>query len=274
MQDLRDKVAVITGAGSGIGRSLSIALAREGCRLALADVDPINLEQTVATTQACGVEVSSHRLDVSDKAEMQRFPHAVMAAHRRVHILVNNAGVSVTHTVRDMTLEDFEWIMNINFWGVVYGCKFFLPHLENETEAHIVNVSSLFGLVGYPGQASYCATKFAVRGFTESLRSELRSARSPVRVTCVHPGGIDTNIAHNARFRQGVNGAATREEMIERFKKVAVTSPEQAATAIVGAIKSVRARLLIGRDAKIISLIQRLMPSAYQRFIERLAEQS
>ena len=267
MYDLQGKVAVITGAGSGIGRALSIALAKEGCVLALADINEAGLKETARLAQAHGVKVSSHRVDVSDKEQMRTFPEEVVKAHGRVQVLVNNAGVTVSHTVHDMTLEDFEWIVGINFWGVVYGCKFFLPWLEKEPEAHIVNLSSLFGLIGVPTQASYCATKFAVRGFTESFRAELEEGGSPVRITSVHPGGIDTDIVRNGRFRQGVSGVSTHEEMVEWFKKLAITTPERAAGEIVKAIKRARPRLLIGRDAKILSLIQRLMPVRYQAVV-------
>jgi NAD(P)-dependent dehydrogenase (short-subunit alcohol dehydrogenase family) len=267
MRNLRGKVAVITGAASGIGRALSVALAKEGCALALADVDEAGLEETAARVRAHGVTVSTHRVDVSDKEQMRQFPQAVIKAHGHAHLLVNNAGVTVSHTVRDMTLEDFEWILGINFWGVVYGCKFFLPWLEKESVAHIVNLSSIFGIIGVPSQSSYCATKFAVRGFTESFRAELEAADSPVHITSVHPGGIDTNIARSARFRQGVFGADTHQDMIEKFRRLAITSPERAANDIVAAIKRDRPRLLIGRDAKLLSLVQRLMPVRYQAVV-------
>ncbi len=270
MRDLNGKVAVVTGAGSGIGRSLCIALAKGGCSLAAADIDEASAAQTAAVAGKHGVKATSHRVDVAEIERMREFPSEVLEAHGRVHILVNNAGVSVSHTVREATLEDLEWIVGINFWGVVYGCKFFLPYLEKESEAAIVNLSSLFGLIGVPTQASYCATKFAVRGFTESFRAELEASGSPVRITCVHPGGIDTNIVRNGRFRQGMAGVPTQQAAIARFKKLAITTPDRAADEIVAAIKRGRSRLLVGRDAKLLSLVQRLMPVGYQNVFARM----
>lgn len=262
MRVLKDRVAVVTGAASGIGREVSVALAKLGCDVALADVNAHGLNETAGLIEQLRRKVSLHVIDVSDRRIMETLPEEVMDSHRRVDILVNNAGVTVADNVREGLVEDFEWIMGINFWGVYYGCKFFLPLLLEADEAHIVNLSSVFGLVGVPNQAYYCTTKFAVRGFTESLRQELAETR--VRVTCVHPGGIDTNIARNARFRRpGAMGGETHEDMIRRFNELAKTTPAKAAEAIVAGIRKNKARVLIGRDAKILDFIQRLFPVRY-----------
>jgi NAD(P)-dependent dehydrogenase (short-subunit alcohol dehydrogenase family) len=262
MRILKDRVAVVTGAASGIGREVSVALARAECDLAVADVNAQGLNETAGLIEQLQRKVSIHVIDVSDRRAMEALPEEVMDAHHRVHLVVNNAGVTVADNVREGLVEDFEWIMGINFWGVYYGCKFFLPLLLETDEAHIVNLSSVFGLVGVPHQAYYCTTKFAVRGFTESLRQELAETR--VRVTCVHPGGIDTNIARNARFRRpGAMGGETHEDMIQRFTELAKTTPARAAEKIVEGIKKNKARVLIGRDAKMLDLIQRLFPVRY-----------
>jgi NAD(P)-dependent dehydrogenase (short-subunit alcohol dehydrogenase family) len=256
MKQLEQRVAVVTGAASGIGRATSLALAQRGCRLAISDIDERGLQDTQRTIEALGTRVTSHVIDVSDKARMQRFADEVVEAHGGVNVLVNNAGVSVAATFENQSLEDFEWLMGINFWGVIYGCKFFLPALKAAEEAQIVNISSVFGLVGVPLQSSYCASKFAVRGFSETLRAELASTR--VGVTSVHPGGVATNIASSMR----VTGDERTQSAIARTTKAFrhMLPPEKAAAAIVRGIRLNRARVLITRESYAIDLAKRVAP--------------
>jgi short-subunit dehydrogenase len=258
MKQLKDRIAVITGAGSGIGRALSIQLAQEGCHLAIADKNAAGLAETEQALAAFGRKVSAHVVDVSSKERMAAFADEVLEAHGGVNIVVNNAGVAVAKTFVDHTIEDFEWLMSINFWGVIYGCKLFLPQLLKAEEGHIVNISSLFGLVGVPMQSSYCASKFAVRGFSEALRAEL--ATSKVGVSSVHPGGIATNIAAASRH----NGDAESEEMhkrsVQMFKKMMPAS--DAAARIVSGIKKNKGRVLITRETYAMDFAKRLAPNA------------
>jgi len=263
MRTLRDRVAVVTGAASGIGRATSIALAKEGCDLAISDVNMTGLEETARLIRATGRKVCSHEVDVADKQRMLKYVDEVMDAYGQVHILVNNAGVSVAGTFEDHSIEDFEWLFGINVWGVIYGCKFFLPHLKASDEAHIVNISSVFGIVGVPKQTSYCASKFAVRGFTESLQLELKD--QGVGVTSVHPGGVDTNIARDSRGHQDLKDAASK--VLGRG-----VSPEHAAGKILGAIKGNKPRQLITREAYALDLIKRAAPESAQWLIGRTAE--
>jgi len=256
MKQLENRVAVVTGAGSGIGRATSLALAEHGCRLAIADIDPQGLEETRRLLAEAAAQVTVHVVDVSDKARMQRFRDEVLAAHGGVQVLVNNAGVSVGATFENQTLEDFEWLMGINFWGVVYGTKFFLPSLLEADEAHIVNISSLFGLIGVPLQSSYCASKFAVRGLSESLRAELSSSR--VGVTSVHPGGIATNIAATTRVRGDEAHRRRHQQVVEAFRRM--LPPEKAAAAIVNGIKRNRASVLIARETFVLDFARRAFP--------------
>lgn len=262
MRSLRDRVAVVTGAASGIGRATSELLARRGCDLALVDIDETGLAETAARVQAAGRKASTHVVDVADRAAMQALPDAVLREHGRVHVLVNNAGVSVAAPLEQHALEDFEWLMGINFWGVVYGCKFFLPHLLAQDQAHIVNLSSLFGIVGFPGQSSYCASKFAVRGFSESLLAELRGTR--VGVTSVHPGAVRTNIVHATRAM----GEAERQRTLEFFDRRG-TPPEAAAERIVQAIERRKPRVLVTGTAHWVDRLKRLFPVLTQRLIAR-----
>jgi NAD(P)-dependent dehydrogenase (short-subunit alcohol dehydrogenase family) len=264
MKRLDQRVAVVTGAGSGIGRAVSELLAQRGCRLAIADVNEAGLEETESLLQAKGASVSKHRVDVADKARMQSFAEEVVQAHGGVNILINNAGVAVNAKFKDQSLEDFEWLMGINFWGVIYGCKFFLPHLLAAEEAHIVNLSSLFGLVGVPQQSSYCASKFAVRGFTESLRSELVGTN--VGITSVHPGGIATNIAAASRVAGDDRVLAGHQKAVKMFRKM--MPPEQAAEQIVRAISEKRVRLLITRESHFLDFAKRVAPTGSNRLID------
>ncbi len=267
MRELRGRVAVVTGAASGIGRALAHELAAAGCELAISDVDEAGLAETRQTVEARGTRVTSARLDVADRAAVHAYADAVAAEHGRVNVVVNNAGVALSCLIEHMSYDDFDWLMGINFWGVVHGTKAFLPHLRRAGEGHVVNVSSVFGLIGVPTQSAYNAAKFAVRGFTESLREELELDPCGVSCTCVHPGGIRTAIVRNQRV--GELGMATRpqQEMVTEFDRLARTSAESAARAIVAGIRGDKRRVLIGPDAYAIDVMQRLAPTAYQRFV-------
>lgn len=255
MRDFSNRVAVVTGAASGIGAELALHLAREGADLALADIDPEGMQRAADRVAELGRKVSTHRVDVSDRRLMELLPEEVMEAHGRIDVLINNAGVSVGASLEEHELEDFEWVVGINLWGVVYGCKFFLPYLKQSDDAYIVNLSSVFGLVGVPRQTSYCATKFAVRGLSESLGGEL--AGTSVRVLSVHPGGIKTNIVKKSRYRG--KSLDSRDRVIKWFEKRAMP-PEKAADIIVGAMKRGAERVLVAPEAYGIDVIKRLVP--------------
>ena len=256
MKQLTNRVAVVTGAGGGIGRATSVLLAERGCRLAISDIDRAGLEETKRLIEQTGAKVSVHVVDVSNRERMQAFVGEVLEAHGGVNILVNNAGVSVSATFENQSIEDFEWLMGINFWGVVYGCKLFLPALLAAEEGHIVNISSVFGLVGVPLQSSYCASKFAVRGFSESLRAELGHTR--VRVTSVHPGGVATNIAASTRVRGDEADHQRHARIVRSFKKM--LPPEKAAARIVAGIERDRPRVLITRETYLLDFAKRAFP--------------
>ena len=265
MKSVRGKVAAITGAGSGIGRATAVRLAREGCHVALSDVNEPTLAQTAEACRALGVRVHTTRVDVARREEVHAWADTVARELGAVHLIINNAGVALGATLEDTRYEDFEWLMNINFWGVVYGTKAFLPHLRAAGEGHIVNVSSIFGLISVPTQGAYNAAKFAVRGFTEALRQELEVDAPGIGVTCVHPGGIKTNIARDSRvtLRPGWVGPQDSHE----FDKPFYTSHERDAADILYAILQNRRRQLIGGDAVLVDVLQRLMPTFYQRLL-------
>ncbi len=265
----KNSVAVITGAASGIGRALAVRFAEEKIAgIAICDVNEQELSETFEMVEKLGVPVSKHIIDTSKLEQIERLKTEVLEKHKKATHLINNAGVALLGTFEQISLEDFEWLMSINFWGVVYGCKVFLPILKEQESAHIVNISSVFGLVAPPEQTAYCASKFAVRGFTESLRHELEETN--VRVSSVHPGGIKTNIARNSRI-----GEKTPEDYkkqgVKFFDKVALTSPEQAAEKILSGIKSENPRILIGKDAHAINYVSRLFPKKYLKVVEKLA---
>lgn len=263
MKNLQSKVAVVTGAGSGIGRALALNLADEGCDLAIADINANNLQDTAELLDKKNCRYSLHTVDVADRKKYPLFVAAVIEKHQHVDLVINNAGVSHTDTVEDTTYEDFDWIMGINFWGMVYGSKEFLPHLRKRSEAHIVNLSSVFGIIAVPTQATYNATKFGIRGFTEALRQELRP--TSVNVTSVHPGGIRTNIVRNSRTYKGPDGLEIDQAMMEKlFDKITPTSPDKAAKTIIKGIKKNKRRVLIGADAKVIAIMQWLLPTRYE----------
>jgi len=271
MTAIRGSAAAITGAASGIGRALALELAARGCDLALADRDEAGL-QTVAAeiAKAHSCKVTIHRIDVGELSEIEAFAQAATANHPGLNILINNAGVAVLGQFNEIDQAQFEWLMNINFWGVVHGTRAFLPHLARQPEAHIVNLSSVFGIIAPPGQTAYSASKFAVRGFSESLRHELQIAASPVRLSVVHPGGIATNIARNSRTGAGISDNKVRSDAIERFENAAQTLPEAAARRIIRGIENNELRILIGLDARIIDVLQRLRPANYWAWLRRL----
>jgi NAD(P)-dependent dehydrogenase (short-subunit alcohol dehydrogenase family) len=265
MKDFSDRVAAITGAGSGIGRALANALARQGAHLALSDIDDTGLAETVSQCEGFGVKITSQHIDVADRAAVYAWADEVVADHGEINLVVNNAGVALGATIESMSYEDFEWLMNINFWGVVYGTKAFLPYLKASGEGHIVNLSSVFGLISVPSQSAYNAAKFAVRGFTDTLRMELEIEGAPVSVTTVHPGGIKTNIAKNARMDVSVTDMAGDPEKARLdMERVFITSPQKAARQILAAVQRDRRRALIGPDAKVIDFISRLPATLYQ----------
>jgi NAD(P)-dependent dehydrogenase (short-subunit alcohol dehydrogenase family) len=270
MKDFDGRVAAITGAGSGIGRALAEELARRGAHLALSDIDEIGLAETVARCEGSAVKVTSQRLDVADREAVYAWADQVVDEHGSVNLIFNNAGVALGATIESMSYEDFEWLMNINFWGVVHGTKAFLPHLKASGEGHVVNLSSVFGLLSIPSQSAYNAAKFGVRGFTDALRIELEIEPCGVSSTTVHPGGIKTNIARNARMDSSVAPlAGSTDEARSGFDKVAMTTPEKAARQILAAVEADKRRALIGPDAKVLDLISRLPAGVYQKAIVR-----
>ncbi len=262
MESFEGRVAAITGAGSGIGRQLAVQLAAAGAHLALSDIDDEGLAGTVALCEGSGVKVTSQRLDVAQRLAVEAWAETVVAEHGKVNLIFNNAGVGLAAPIEAMSYDDFEWLFNINFWGVVYGTKAFLPHLRASGEGHVVNVSSVFGLVSIPTQSAYNAAKFAVRGFTDALRMELEIDGAPVSVTTVHPGGIKTNIARRARIDPSLDGTGADAAS---FDRVAITKPEKAARAILQAVKADKRRVLVGPDAKLLDLVSRLPAGLYQR---------
>ena len=265
----KNSVAVITGAASGIGRALAIRLAEEKIAgVAICDVNERGLNETAEIAEKSGVPFSKHIVDTSKLDQIERLKAEVLARHGRATHLINNAGVGLLGTFEQISLEDFEWLMSINFWGVVYGCKVFLPVLKEQEAAHIVNLSSVFGMIAPPEQTAYCASKFAVRGFTESLRHELEGTN--IFISSVHPGGIKTNIARNSRIGAGTP-EGYKKQGVEFFDQVALTTPEQAAETIVRGIKAKNPRILIGKDAHAINYVSRLFPKKYLRVLEKLS---
>jgi len=263
MKDFRNKVAAITGAGSGMGRALALELAARGCAVAIADIGVAALNETQSLLQSASVEVSSHVVDVADRAAMEQFAADVVRIHGKVNLVFNNAGVSVTNSVEKLSYDDFEWLMNINFWGVVHGTKAFLPYLRQVDEAHIINTSSIFGVVAFPSQSAYNASKFAVRGFTEALRQEL--ADTHIGVSCVQPGGVKTNIVKTSRYYAVDNEAPTKDELTKTFEELAALTPRDAAMQILRGVEGNRGRVLVGRDATLLAWVQRLFPESYAR---------
>jgi NAD(P)-dependent dehydrogenase (short-subunit alcohol dehydrogenase family) len=269
--DLKRGAAVITGAASGIGRALANRLATEGMSLAIADIDEPGLQETTRQVSAKKAFVSAHIVNVADANRMEEFAVEVVARHDRVTLLVNNAGVALHGTFEEISLADFEWLMQINFWGVVYGVKNFLPILRRQPRAHIVNLSSIFGMVSPAGQTAYCASKFAIRGFTEALTHELEG--TTVGISCVHPGGIRTPIARKARRGASVDPAKS-EMNVALFERLAPTSPDAAAHRIVDGVKRGEPRILVGADAVRMDRLQRLFPIRYWNMLRKQIEKT
>jgi NAD(P)-dependent dehydrogenase (short-subunit alcohol dehydrogenase family) len=266
---LEQGVAVITGAGSGMGRCLAQQLAAKGLSLALADLSEQGLHETTALLDSAKGKVTRHIVNVAEEAQVKTFAEDVAAQHGRATVLFNNAGVALLGRLEEISLQDFRWLMDINFWGVVYGVTYFLPLLRREKRAHIVNISSLLGFFGASGQGAYCASKFAVRGYTESLHHELLGTH--VGVTCVHPGFVRTAIAEHAKIGQRA-GASLRQESLARFQKVARTDAAVAAAKILRGVEQGKARVLIGPDAYFVDIWQRLKPASYWNWIAKQFE--
>jgi NADP-dependent 3-hydroxy acid dehydrogenase YdfG len=264
MNTFEGKVAVITGAGSGIGRALAVNLAKKGAKLALSDIDTEGLAETVGQAEALGADVMSDRLNVAEREAVLAYADAVVAHFGEVHQIYNNAGIAYNGDVEKSEFKDIERIIDIDFWGVVNGTKAFLPHVIASGDGHIINISSLFGLIAVPGQSAYNAAKFAVRGFTEALRQEMLIAKHPVKVTCVHPGGIKTAVARNATVANDQN-AQTFAEFFD--KRLAIHSPEMAAETIIDGVRKGRARVVIGWEAKALDVLARVIGPSYQRII-------
>lgn len=269
MKSFDHKVAAITGAGSGIGRALALELAQHNCALALSDVNEEGLAETVRLTKQRGINVTSAKVDVADRRQMHVWANQILADHGKVNLIFNNAGVAQAGSVEANSYEDYEWIMGINFWGVVHGTKAFLPMLKASGDGHIVNISSVFGLFAQPSQSGYNASKFAVRGFTESLRQELDLMKCGVSATCVHPGGIKTNIARDARMGDSVRELLGQDANKSRrqFEKAFTTTAEQAAKTILSGVRRDARRVLIGADAVALETMQRLLPGGYQKLV-------
>jgi len=261
-------VAVLTGAASGIGAALAQAIAQRGMALALVDVDEAGLAATALRARAAGVQVSTHVLDLADAAAIAGLAPAVLGCHGRVNLLINNAGVALGGRFEQVTEADFDWLMRVNFEAAVRLTRAFLPLLQAEPMAQLVNVSSIFGLIAPPGQTAYCASKFALRGFSESLRHELADAGSPVGVTLVHPGGVRTSIAQRARVAPGASEEEVAREQAA-WQRLLRLSPEAAAATIVCGIERRQARVLVGDDAVRAAWVQRLFPVGYWRLVAR-----
>ena len=277
MKTFKNKVAVITGAGSGMGRYLAILLAKDGADVCICDVNEKTLGETLAMLRKFNVSVSSHLLDVSDKESIEALPQKVIDQHGKVDLVFNNAGVTAGAHFKDMDENNWDWVMGINFNGVVNSTRAFIPHMINNSEAAIVNTSSIFGMVAVPGQTVYHATKFAVRGFTESLALEMKQTNPNLQIHCVHPGHIGTNIAATARMsdedfkdnetRSSIftkNAPKTQQEMGELFKEGGM-HPSKAAKIILNGVKKNKSRIFIGLDAKLLDLSQRLFPKNYHK---------
>ena len=280
MTAIRGAAAAVTGAANGIGRALALELAAGGCDLALADRDEAGLQALAAeiagikiakpNSPSAARKITIHRVDVSEPGDITEFARAATASHPGLNIVVNNAGVALMGDFGEIDQTQMDWLMNINFWGVVHVTRAFLPHLAMQREAHIVNLSSIFGLIAPPGQTAYAAAKFAVRGFSESLRHELQTAASPIKLSVVHPGGVATDIARNSRSGSGLTDNARRAESIERFDNAARTTPASAARQIIRGIERNAPRILIGADARCLDMVQRFRPATYWKLIAKI----
>jgi short-subunit dehydrogenase len=272
MKNFKNQVAAITGAASGMGRTLAVELAKRGCHLALSDVNELELAKTAEQAGRHGVRVTITRLDVADRAAVFAWADQVAKDHGKVNLIFNNAGVALSANAGTVSIADFEWIMGINFWGVVYGTQAFLPHLKASGDGHIINTSSLFGLMSVPTQGTYNASKFAVRGYTEALRMELELEGAPVSATCVHPGGIATNIALAGKIDPALEkatGVSADTQRRRANKLINVTTAESAALQILAAVEKNARRVLVGPDARMLDKMVRLLGSWYQPLVMR-----
>ncbi len=272
MKNFKNQVAAITGAASGMGRTLAVELARRGCHLALSDVNEAGLQETATLARNHGVKVTTQRLDVSQREAVFAWAEQVATDHGKVNLIFNNAGVALTVTLDAVKQSDFDWIMGINFWGVVYGTQAFLPHLKKSGDGHVINTSSLFGLMCVPSQGTYNTSKFAVRGYTEALRMELEMAKCGVSATCVHPGGIATNIATLGRIDESIvqsTGVSAERHRKLANKLINVTTAQAAALQILSAVEKNARRVLVGNDAKFLDKVVRLLGSWYQVLVMR-----
>jgi len=272
MKSFDGKVAAITGAGSGIGRALALQLAAEGCALALSDINEANIADTAQLASQRNVKVTKSVVDVSNRTQMLEWAANVVADHGKVNLVFNNAGVAHAGTIEGSTFEDFEWIVGINLWGVINGTKAFLPLLKQSRDGHIINVSSVFGLFAQPGMSGYNATKYAVRGFTESLRMELDMTSCGVSASCVHPGSIKTDILRNTRMSKSMGELLRTEKDVRQMMEKGIYSntPEAAASIILNGVRKNRRRILVGLDAVLFDLMARLLPAAYQPLVVRV----
>lgn len=267
MHPFNNKVAVVTGASSGIGKALVQAFAKCGCHIAMADIRPDELQKTLDSLGSSDKMYKAYTLDVANKDAVFSFADQVAADFPSVDIVINNAGVSMTTTMDKLKLEDFHWVMDINFWGMVYGCQAFLPHLLKQPEAWLSNVSSIFGIIGVPSQGTYCASKFAIRGYTESLRQEFK--RSKLKVSAIHPGGVKTNIVRWGKVDKDYASEDRRESMITSFDKLAKTTPEKAAEIIIKGLRKGKKKILVGGDAWFLDKVSRLFPQGYDVVVGR-----
>lgn len=266
MENLNQRVAVVTGAGSGIGRQIAISLAKKGCFVALADISLERLKETQALLSQQGSSASTHVCDVADKNSVADMAADIYAQYGQINIVVNNAGVMVIDGFETHSMEDFEWLFGINFWGVVYGCKYFLPYLRNAEEAHIVNISSMYGFAGLPAQTSYCASKFAVRGFNESLRAELRQTN--VGFTSIHPGAINTNIMADAKTHDESEGGF--KALSSKYMAKLASSPQKVAQKTLWAIENNKPRVRVGADAYFFDYCARISPVAFNSLLSMM----
>jgi short-subunit dehydrogenase len=263
--------AAITGAASGIGRALALALSARGCDLALCDLDQDGLEALAREiTSKHARRVTVRRVDVAEPRQIEEFSKAAIADFPALNLLFNNAGVALLGQFDEFDQSQMAWLMDINFWGVVRGTRAFLPHLASRPRAHIVNISSIFGIIAPAGQSAYAASKFAVRGFSESLRHELAMSKSSVGLSVVHPGGVKTNIARRARSGANLRESVNMSEVGDRFDRMARTTPESAALRIIRGVEKNEPRILVGGDARILDLLQRLRPATYWPLLARV----
>lgn len=271
MRQLKNKVCVITGASSGIGAACAKAMAAQGAIVIGCDLRLDMLETVAEEINQSGGRMETYQVDVSDRDGVFALADRIEKDHGGADVVLNNAGVAHSAPVEEMTMDNFQWVMDIDFWGVVHGTQAFLPHMLKRGSGHIANVSSIFGLIGVPSQSAYNAAKFAVLGFTEALRHEMKEHKD-IGVTCIHPGGINTNIVRHARFQQGPDADGEREEAIQRFQKLTITQPAGAAKAILKGIRKNKARVLIGPDAVIVDWARRLFPTHYMRVLPILGD--